>query len=334
VTGEPAGPGKPADAPPGPLRGLTYSRRARDLARYRADPADAAISAAIAVAQEPGDPWDARRAGLDEDDCNTLLTFARRRAASALRTASLPEAVEAVHALCLVRRDRIDPRDLDPDFPLYAIRQLGGDIPSVVAFAVAHAEPATAELFRARADGAGQRTLADCALLPVESAYGLGFMDTWAEPYPVRGDLPGLAIRCADCVDRQGKYEVEALHLSDLPAVWFGPGRRGGPLDLPNQGCIAISAPLRGGAPASHALLVLVADVGSPDEAAALAARAVRASDPVRPRSAVVVDDLLVAVIGGSATAGQGPIESAASIGQVAGSLEACLLQAPQSPLT
>jgi hypothetical protein len=232
-----------------------------------------------------------------------------------------------------VRRDRIDPRDLDVDFPLYAIRQLGGDLEAGIAVAAAHAEPETAELFRARAPAAARLTLADCALLPVDSVHGLGFMDTLAEPYPVRKDLPRLAIRCADCVDREGPYEVQALHLSDLPAVWFGLGR-GGPLDLPNQGCIAISAPLRDGGSASHALLLFVADVGSPAEAATLAERAVLASGPVRPRSAVVVDGALVVVIGGSATAGQAPIESTASIQQLADALLRCVGQPARPALS
>jgi hypothetical protein len=291
------------------------------LARFRPDPADVAVSELIAATKDRGFPWAAFRASLSQADCYTLMAFARRRAASALRDRSVGTALEAVRALCLVTRDKIDPRDLEVDFPLYAIREVGGDLGAALRFADAHTEPGTRSAFDARALGAQRTTLADCALLPVQSTYGLGFMETWAYPYPLDKHLPERAIACADWIDAGGRYEVEGLHLSELPANWFGAQRRGGPIVLPTNGCVCITGRLRGAPKWTHALLVFLADVGSVPEASSLAARAAEASNFDRPRGAAVSESILILVVGGSVTAHQRPVESAVSTQQLANGL-------------
>ncbi len=72
---------------------------------------------------------------------------------------SLEYALEAVAALTLVDRSLIDYRDLSVDFPLYAVRVLGGNVSEVVESAVERSEPGTSRAFEARAPSAATITL-------------------------------------------------------------------------------------------------------------------------------------------------------------------------------
>ena len=297
-----------------PLAGVRYSRRALDLSRFVDDPTDEVAAAVVRAAsvQSTGER-DALRAGLDADDCYSLLTFARRRSAAGIRDGSLEEANEAVQALTLVTVSRIDYRDLSVDFPLYAVGRLGGDLAGVVASAMAASEPGTRAYFAAKADRAARLNLDDCALIEVVSRYGLGFMETSAEPYAPQSDLTGIAVRMADRIDAARRYAVDDLQLSSLPEVWLGRDARptGG---IPVSGCVSISASLPGGSRWEHGLLVFLAEVESAPAASALATRAEAASTADRPRVAASDGRLLIVLIGGSTTLGQEALETEASL--------------------
>jgi hypothetical protein len=72
------------DEPRSPLAGVRYGQRALDLSRFVDDPTDDAIAAvARAASVQSTEERDALRAGLDADDCSSLLAFAMRRSAAA-----------------------------------------------------------------------------------------------------------------------------------------------------------------------------------------------------------------------------------------------------------
>lgn len=248
---------------------------------------------------------------LTQDDCYTLLTFSRRRAASAIRDHSVSQAIEAVQALCLVPVDRIDFRDLDVDFPLYAVRHTGGEVEAVSDWVIGASEPGTAGHFAARVPFARRVSLKDCGLIAVESSHGLGFMETWSNPPPRRSDLPALGIAIADFIDAGDRYDADDIHLSTLPGVWFGrlPSK-----EIATHGCVSVSAHLRGGSRWGHGLLIFLADVSTAEHTATLIADAARASRSGRPQCAVSSDRLLLLVVGGSFMYGEDPVETPASV--------------------
>jgi hypothetical protein len=297
-----------------PLSGIAYGGRAHDLSRFVDDPADQAVAAVVRdAASFSAEDRDALRARLDADDCYTLLAFAQRRSASGIRDGSLEPAREAVQALTLVTASKIDYRDLSVDFPLYAVGRLGGDLTEALASAAATSESGTRASFTARAGRAERITLKDCALLEVNSRYGLGFLETWARPYAPESDLAGMAVRMADAIDAAHRYTVDSLHLSSLPEVWFDrPAKPPG--DIPVNGCVSISASLKDGSRWGPGLLVFLAEVDSAKTASNLIARADAASTLDRPRTAGCEGRLFVILIGGSSTLGDQPLETQASL--------------------
>jgi hypothetical protein len=300
--------------PRSPLSGITYGGRAHDLSRFVDDPADQTVAAVVREAASfSTEDRDALRTRLDADDCDTLLTFARRRSASGIRDGSLQAAREAVQALTLVTSSKIDYRDLSVDFPLYAVGRLGGNLTEALASAAASSESGTRGSFTANAGRAERMTLEDCALLEVHSRYGLGFIDTWARPYAPESDLTGMAVRIADDIDATLRYTVNDLHLSSLPGVWFGrPAKPTG--DIAVNGCVSVSASLKDGSRWGPGLLMFLAEVDSAKTAANLVARANAASTLDRPRTAGSEGRLFVILIGGSSTRGNQPLETQASL--------------------
>lgn len=300
-----------------PLGGIAYGRRAHDLCRFVADAADHAVATVVrAGARVQGKQRDDLRSRLDRHDCYTLLTFARRRAASSLRDGDLGEALEAVEALTFVSSPKIDYRDMSVDFPLYAIGRLGGDPADTAVLAAARSEPGIADSFTAAAGRTAHLSLTSCALLEVSSRYGLGFLDTWARPYAPQSDLAGMAICLADAIDAGARYSVDELHLSSLPGVWFG-RPRSPPLDIPVSGCVLVSATTSGGSRWGAGLVAFLAEVESADLASSLAAEAKAASTASRPRAAESEGRLLLVILGGSSTRGQESRETNGSLEQL-----------------
>lgn len=297
------------------LSSLAYPRRAHDVARFLDDPLDEAI-AAILRSATGGSPADraAFRDTATEAGAYALLAFARRRSVAALRAERLDLAMEAVDALTLVSRDRIDVRDLRVDLPLTVVHEIGGDAADVARRAAAASEPGTARVLTSRAESARPLRLVDTSHVAVRSdAYGFGLLDGWsARRFRPTTDLFGAAVRLCDLIDAAGRYEVESLDTSDLPEVWFSVERRTG--NVATTGCLDVTAPMHGAGPWSHGLLIFVAEVDDPATATDLATRASEASTTDRPRIATAVDRRLALIVGGSGTMHETPRETQDSL--------------------
>jgi hypothetical protein len=279
-----------------------YSSGANDLGRFRGDPADAAIEAFVEKASHEV------VAQFGEDDFYTLLLFARRAAARALRQGDLRTATSAIRALMLVDRDRIDFRDLSVDFPLYAVRELGGDVRAQIDLAVRHSSSGTAEAFEAARRRAKRVSLRDCALVQISTSYGIGFIDdlTGARRPPV--SLAQAVVPLLDLIDEEGAYRTGDLSVSALPGVWFG---QRDVMRIAVDGCVSFSGDhIQSTHPYSHTLLVFVADFRKEREAERLASAASDASTAERPRHAVAVGRRLALFIGGSATMNEDALET------------------------
>jgi hypothetical protein len=294
------------------LEDLGYANRARDLVRFIEDPLDDAIGRVAREAFEMGSRQrEALRRSIGEREAYTLLLFAKRRSVSALRMANT-YALQAIQGLTLITRDTIDFRDLSVDFPLYAARELGADMRTLVPNAVTMSEPGVAGSFSARATMIPTMTLQSCALMEVESSYGMGYMSTRDGDYKPSADVAGCAVRLADEIDAEGTYAVNELHTSSLPSVWFGDVRR---RDQPATGCVGFSAILRAESTGrGHGLLVFLAELPPTALCSELAARAAATSTPDRPQVAAAHGRWMALVIGGSHVQGQAPVETAASL--------------------
>ena len=189
-----------------------YPTRAFDLARYVDDPTDDLVDELVGHAsnRKPAelDEW---RGKLNEQDRYTLLQFARRRSAQGLRSERPDLVLQAVHALTLVEREKIDYRDLSVDFPLYAVRQLGISTDEVIDMAVLRSSLGTTQAFEASRLRARSATLADCALIQISSKYGLGFMEAWTRDYDTATGVAELSIEIADSIDTEGTYTALTL---------------------------------------------------------------------------------------------------------------------------
>jgi hypothetical protein len=289
-----------------------------DLSRYRDDVLDDAIATVIreAAAGESG-AWTQVQEQLTELDCYTLLTFANRRAAVALRTGMGAFAAEAIRGLALIATKRVDYRDLTVDFPVYALRRTSDDFAGSLAFAFDRSQSDMRDQFESRVNAT--LSLHDCGLIEVRSRHGLGFMQTWWRPPPQSLDLPIAAIAVADRIDEGGRYAVESTHISSLPWVWFDRSRRAD--EIPTSGCVSISASLQGTPRHTHRFLVFLADVAEEATARTLADLARAASRESDPQTAFSRGSRVLTVIGDWATARDGPAETQASLTTIASAL-------------
>jgi hypothetical protein len=160
-------------------------------------------------------------------------------------------------------------------------------------------------------------TAKDCALLPVRSHYGLGFMDRWTADYQPDTKLAELSVLLADAFEAERQYLIDDLHVCSLPEVWFHQKRRTG--DIPAEGCVALGAHLDGAPRYSHGLLVFAAQVRDEARVSRLSSQAAAASNTVRPRVAATHDRRIVLIVGGSTTQGEPAMESTESLSRYAG---------------
>jgi hypothetical protein len=312
------GDGQAPQSASSPLAALRYSRAGHDLVRFVSDPLDDTIANIVASAWEQDDDQrTALRSVLTTDDCYTLITFSKRRTVAALRSGALLTGLEAIWALTLIDRAKVDYRDLSVDFPLFAVRELGGDLTDVITLAVAASEPGTSSCFSAKAERSRTLTAKDCALFPVRSHYGLGFMNRWNADYQPDTNLAELSILLADAIEAEGQYSIDDLHISQLPEEWFYQERRTG--HIPTEGCVGLGAHLNGAPRYSHGLIVFAAQVRDESVVSKLSSLAAAASSTVRPRVAAIHDRRIVLIVGGSTTRGEPTIESTDSLSRYAG---------------
>lgn len=297
-----------------PISAYRYPPEAHDLVRFLPDPADVGIRGFVDRTDGlTGDQLQGIRDHLDAEDLYTLLAFARRQTARALRDGDLGSASCAIDALTLVTRDKIDYRDLSVDFPLFAVRELGGDVARTIDRAISRCEPGTAGYFEAKRGLAQSLTLADCALIRVSTNHGVGFMDDWTGTTSPPAALASATVMLADLIDTEGSYLVRDIRVTDLPEVWFSQDRS--VEDIATHGCISVNADhVSCTHPYSHGLMVFVAELPSAQRATELLRAAAAASSNDRPRSTLQRDRYLALFIGGSTTMGETPLETAASL--------------------
>jgi hypothetical protein len=299
-----------------------YGPRAGDLVRFTPDAADEIIGRFIDDTKTLDTrSLDELRARLTADDMYMLIRFARRAAAESLRERSRPRAVQGAQALTLVDRDRIDFRDLSADFPLYACRQSGEPIDPLVERLVERSTQSTASVFKAALKRIPTVTLADCALLEVNTSYGLGFMERWLGSDDLvdlvqEAELGTRAVRLADRIDADGSYLTTDFAVTGLPGVWFSQERT--THSLPTTACVNVRCAAALTKPYSHALLVFIAQSRTTTEAEQLAARANDAATPTRPRVAVTTGPRLCLIIGGSFTTGEKAHETSVTLNRFA----------------
>jgi hypothetical protein len=293
-----------------------YPQRAHDLARYLDTPIDDEIASFVAeVMSCAADAHQLARSEVTNDGAYVLLQFARRRSVKAIRERDITCSLQAVDALTLVDRAKIDFRDFSVDFPLLTARLLDQPYEELIDRAVFQSAPATAESFEAARGRIKDLTIANCALLEVESSYGTGFMDKWTSTYDTDTQIAERAIRLADEIDAESSYVVSNLRITELPEVWFSAPR---PTSnhIPTLGCAMISSDHKASSHLySHGLLVFVAQVKNRRTSRSLERKANAASTvDRRPRAAISVGTRLAIFVGGSTTQGEVALESASTL--------------------
>lgn len=247
------------------------------------------------------------------DQAGVILAFALRRAKTALGDNDAQAALDAAEALTLVDPTRVDPRDLAVDLPLLALRDTDADVEAVVRRTVERADPGLAGRIRARRAALSTATLASAGQLAVPTEDGNVLIDHWLgrDVQPVRVAQATLAL--ARAIDAEGSYRSAPVHTATLPEVWFD--AEAPVADVPSRGGASFRAghveALR---PLSHSLLVFVAELPSPADAARAAERAASATTERRPRIAVTLGPYLALIIGGSLTIGEGSLETVDSL--------------------
>ncbi len=125
--------------------------------------------------------------------------------------------------------------------------------------------------------------------------------------------MAGLAIRLADSIDGAGRYVVESLHVSSLPAVWFDNAERS-TREIRCTGCVSVHASTDGGSPWGHSLLVFLAEVDSATTASSLVEQAEAHSTHIQPRVAGSAGRLVLVVIGEPSSVGPATLETTESL--------------------
>lgn len=294
------------------MASVRYSARAGDLVRFSNEDSDHVIAEFVREATRSHLTRASVRERLTPDENYLLVLFARRRTVAAIRGHALPLALEAVDALTLVEEPKIDFRDVSVDFPLFAVRELGGDLDAVIGAAVESSGPGTAQSFAAKRERSQSLSLRDCALVRVSTSHGVGFMEDWTGSASPPVALAELAVRLADSIEDEGSYTGAQLNVSDLPSVWFG-----GKEDFSERvrGCVSIDTRhITSKRPFSHGLLVFLAEVADEPTAAELCERVRGQSTKERPRIGLADRRLLVSFIAGSATHRERSKESADSL--------------------
>jgi hypothetical protein len=290
---------------------------------------DEAIASFLdATTTADAESWRALRDRLSVDDHYSLMTFADRRSALALRSGQSTIAMSAVEALALLDADRVDYRDLDVDFPVYALRATNGDERHAMDFALTRAHPKMRSLFERRKGH--QLSLADCGWFSFQSRHGLGFIRTW-KPVPRDPSLLRAAVAIADRLDARGGYEATDLHLGSLSWVWF----RRRPADgarlsdeIPTLGCVTISADDWSGS-SKPSLLVILADVVDAATARVLVDLARGASDPIRPREAASQGARLLVAVANQPVGDKDPADTDGELAALVSDLSEAALSEP-----
>lgn len=215
---------EPSPMPPG-----AYDAASADLADPVPLPLDDAL-AALARRYAAADPRErtALRRAIGSDEMYVVLTFARRAAVFGIREGDPGRVRDALTAVAMIERDRVDFRDVLTAIALlhHAAERTGGNGDTLVRQAAALADPGTAELlagFAAR-PSAGKHVRDVWGFAEVQSAGGPGFVQWGFAPFAPTRDL-SVIVRDLAAMLAADRYEPALVILgTDLPPVWLQPG--------------------------------------------------------------------------------------------------------------
>jgi hypothetical protein len=161
-------------------------------------------------------------AAMNMDNFYTLIHFAKRCAAFAMRAREADYVTDGLSAIAMIDPRRIDRRDALSPLALleHAARAVGASPDALFAAAASLAQPEMkdgVEAFSRRAD----RGIRDWGYAGVETVGGPGFVHTNSEPYDPTVPLDGLALGLADAIGADD-YERGHVTVADgFPAIWL-----------------------------------------------------------------------------------------------------------------
>jgi hypothetical protein len=307
---------------PSPLAGLSYELAAggSHLFRFVESPTDDLVAAAaLGAVRLRGQELVDFRDSLTQDDLYTLLAFARRVAARALRGHAdhLPAGWVAVG---LVDLERVDWRDAAVAVGLlsYSTTRTNTDLQAPLEDALAVAEPGTAKVLRQYANS-GEDGPAVGGYREVATAEGPALVEDYGESYSPTLDLLAVANSAARVVEADD-YRVTGITTgTDIAPVWL-PAADPGAVEQARErirACLSISAAHHAEATTEfpdQMFLAYVAECATSEDATLLTQAVKQPTGSDIAALAVSHGRLCVVVIARSTVKGVPPVESTDSI--------------------
>lgn len=170
------------------------------------------------------------RTRLSMNDLYTLMHFAKRSAVFALREKNSVRCTEALAALAMVDRTRVDPRDLQWAISVVdaVATMIGADRTQLYDDAAALASEATAKLLMLlHANRPMGTTLKDCLYaLADDTPQGPGLVGRGLDPYEPSIDLLALAVRASEVIVAEAYPRRSFKVGSSIPPIWIGSKER------------------------------------------------------------------------------------------------------------
>src|ERR1019366_5346876 len=163
-----------------PFAGLAYDARDDDLVRFRENPVDDNLSNTVrSIFDSLDERREGVRQGLDEDDRDLLMVFAKRRALSAQRTTSLRAVSDALDTYALLPREYDVPWESWFKATLFIGRDLGLDLNDALQRFVDGAPGESARRAHVAFDAMTRiDALSQCHVIEVSTSYGPGLFET------------------------------------------------------------------------------------------------------------------------------------------------------------
>jgi len=254
------------------IRSVRYPRGATVLWRWTDCPEDHRVATFVAAFTGARGSVQVRtRAGLDAEDIETIIGYARRCALAAVRSQDPGRVAEAFDALSTIDTARADSHDLA--FAVLALASaascLGVPVASSAAGAMRRADPRVVRMLTS----AALRPARSSGYRPVRVAGGPVLVFDARPADQPECDLVPLALGLASAFEDEGTYRVDEVSIDvSVPPGWVGErlDRRARALTGEVTACVSLrGAPVE--RPRDHMLLVYVARSPTAAGAAALA---------------------------------------------------------------
>jgi len=296
-----------------PFAGLRYDDHDDDLVRFRESSIDEKFSATVrSLFDALDDRREEVRSELDDEECDLLLLFARRRAVSARRGGSLRSISDALDAYALLPEENTVPWESWFKATLFIGRDLGLDLDDAHQRFVGGAAEQTAQRADVAFDALARiESLVQCHVIEVDTSYGVGLIETtmvrdqnsrsWGgltgQPvtlgqYQVEfaptTNLAQTTVTIADALDASGLVTCTSIRQDQLVGATFNLVTSGSYLE--SLGCLGFFAD---GVDDQPTFAVVVAEVGSEDhfdvhyDALDLAQELADAADEIEDQSAL-----------------------------------------------